>query len=290
MPRKSPRRRQDGGVADNIFNDPELRLQFWMNLDDDDTAPAAGPPAGPPAGPSGKYNTNLDSIITPLVTIVQDNINLYEQLFTATAATAAAGKGSPTEDEIYNFFSSLTSTSTPAVTVLPLLTAVYTQQSADKSEVKTKLADPVISELATYLATELKKSITSLTETETAIAFKIKAVIDSKKDVLAQAIWAELPDVITRIKTMYDDAAATAAGTAGPTATAVLLDLAELKASLQSMLKSDVNIETINDGGGRRKFRRSDGRKPKRSDGRRKYKKRSDGKKGKGKRKSPKYL
>ena len=158
----------------------------------------------------------------------------------------------------------------------------------------------MISELANYLAVELKTSA-SLTESGTDITTKIKTVLNNKSADLAAAIFTGLPKVITRIKTMYNDAVATldaaaaaatagTATTAGPVATAVLLDLAELKLALQSMLKSDVNIEAINDGGRRRKFRRSDGRKAKRSDDRRKHRKRSDGKrpKGKGRRKSPK--
>ena len=229
---------------------------------------------------------------------MQDNIDLYERPFTFTAV---AGKTSPTEDEIYNFLTSLSAApAAPTVSKLPLLTAVYTKKSADKSEVEAKLTDPVISELANYLAVELKTSA-SLTESGTDITTKIKTVLNNKSADLAAAIFTGLPKVITRIKTMYNDAVATldaaaaaatagTATTAGPVATAVLLDLAELKLALQSMLKSDVNIEAINDGGRRRKFRRSDGRKAKRSDDRRKHRKRSDGKrpKGKGRRKSPK--
>jgi hypothetical protein len=65
MPRKSPkqRREQDG----NIFNDPKLRMRFFIDFDDDDTntpavvsattggGPAAPPgaPPGPPGGPGG---------------------------------------------------------------------------------------------------------------------------------------------------------------------------------------------------------------------------------------------
>jgi len=264
-----------------------------MDIDDDTTPAVAigstigGPPPLPTATATTKYDANLDSIFGPLVVTVQDNIDLYEQPFTLTAV---AGNPIPTEIQIYNFLKALT----PVVSVLPLLTAVYTKQSADKDEVKAKLTDPVISELANYLATELKSSVRTLTETEASIASKIKAVIDSKKDVLVQAIWAELPEVITRIQTKYNDAvaadAATVGGTAAPAATSVLLKLDELKVALQSMLKSDVNIEAITDGGLSRKFSRSDGRKPRRSNGRRKPKRRSDGKRGKGKRKSPKKL
>ena len=248
MPRKSPRCRQDGGAADNIFNDPELRLQFWMTLDDEDT------PMGPVVPSELQLKTYWDKVI-------HDYIN---RLFAESMIPN-------TKTELNKHLTSSTGTAPANASALNAASLAVADALITADEVGVLIGDHLSDEA---LDASGAKSLTTVD--------------------FNTLLTAHFSTTLTKAKlvTFFENYITAMNGLVTPTP--VLLDT--LKAELiielnDKKLYSDltaaanaVSVMTYPDGGRRRKFRRSDGRR-KRSHGKR----RNDGRRGKGRKKSPKF-
>ena len=330
MLRKSPRCRQDGGATDNIFNDPELRMRFFIDFDDEDTTPAAGPPGGPPAGPVLKagdvgYSPTGDpasgevAIFEPILKVaiktrVYDTSKPSAVTVGSASFTTSGGQfDNDNQKLISNFTVTTTITVPPSLTYLKLKD-LYTEIEAriaagvnkpitadiPKTVVAEMLADanlpghlndsfvgttPATTTITNYDTDLLAiiKDALMLKETEftTIIDKYITEAFDLSQDTVSNPRYgvAEDPDVL---KAFYVKLSSL------PETIAVKVTEALTTPDVYNKLYTlhETGAVVYPDGGRRRKFRRSDGRK-KRSHGKR----RSDGRRrGKGKRKSPKYL
>ena len=247
MPRSPKQRRQQDG---NIFNDPEKRLRFFIDFDDDDTSPPAvssstagsAPVGTTPVGPS---DAELEAYWKPKIEVaVNSNVSKLGQ-------------------------------STPYYKFEDKLIKLVVKPASSARE-----ADAVLTELITgdSISALLADDINSAVDTSLDSVSILPTFLDKAQ--MKATFVRYINDKFGATPTM------TIEGTMKTALEKVLLNINVYKAL--DNLATSKSIGITYDGGfykndGRHKVRRSDGRKPRRSDGRRR---RSDGKRGK--RKYPK--